>query len=43
MRGKVFVSWSKGKRSFRDVGNALEFASFVKEKYNEVPFIYDEI
>lgn len=41
--GKIFVKWSKGIKSFWIVGNALEFAATIRDKYGEEPFIFDEI
>lgn len=40
--GKVFVKWSKGTKGFFKLCNALDFANYIKSKFNEVPFIYDE-
>ena len=42
MRGRIFVKWGKGKKSFKKIGNALEFANKIIMEYNEIPFIYDE-
>ena len=42
-KGKIIVKWSKGRKSFWQVSNALEFASDIRTKYGEEPFIYDEI
>lgn len=42
MSGRIFVKWSKGKKSFKKIGNALEFANKIRMEYNEIPFIYDE-
>ena len=42
MSCKIFVKWSNGVSEFHELDSALEFANEVKNKYNEIPYIYDE-